>query len=80
MVKLNCEKEEKKMKKIIDGRRYDTDTAKKLVNWDNGLPINAFSYTEETLYQKRTGEYFLYGESGAAGRYCRRRSSHCSTH
>ena len=59
------------MKKIIAGRRYDTDSAKKLANWDNGLPINDFSYTEETLYQKRTGEYFLYGESGAAGRYCR---------
>ena len=59
------------MKKIINNHRYDTDTAKKLASWDNGLPLNDFNYTEETLYQKRTGEYFLYGESGAAGHYCR---------
>ena len=57
------------MKKIINGRRYDTDSAKKLASWDNGLPINDFSYTEESLFQKRTGEFFIHGESGAAGKY-----------
>lgn len=59
------------MKKIIKGKRYDTDTAQKLGCWDNNLSRNDFNYTEETLYQKRTGEFFIHGESGAAGRYCR---------
>ena len=54
------------MKKIIKGKRYDTDTAQKLGYWDNNLSRNDFNYTEETLYQKRTGEYFLYGIGGPA--------------
>lgn len=54
------------MKKIIDNRRYDTDTAKKVAEWDCGRARNDFSYVEETLYQKRTGEFFLYGIGGPA--------------
>lgn len=54
------------MKKIIDGRRYDTDTAQKIAEWDCGCARNDFSYVEETLYQKRTGEFFLYGIGGPA--------------
>lgn len=54
------------MKKIINGRRYDTDTAQKVAEWDCGCARNDFSYVEETLYQKRTGEFFLYGIGGPA--------------
>lgn len=57
------------MKKIINGRRYDTDTAKELGYGCSRLPRNDFGFWEETLYQKRTGEYFLYGEGGPASRY-----------
>ena len=53
------------MKKIIDGRRYDTATAKKIGKWDNGLSDGDLDYISETLYQKRTGEYFLHGDGGA---------------
>lgn len=53
------------MKKNINGRRYDTDTAKKIGKWDNGLPGGDLDYISETLYQKRTGEYFLHGDGGA---------------
>lgn len=38
------------MKKVIRGLLYDTETAK---------PIGSVSDTGETLYRKRTGEYFL---------------------
>lgn len=38
------------MKKVIRGRLYDTETAKS---------IGSASDTGETLYRKRTGEYFL---------------------
>lgn len=54
------------MKKIINNRRYDTDTAQKVAEWDCGRARNDFSYVEENLYQKRTGEFFLYGIGGPA--------------
>lgn len=54
------------MKKIINGKQYNTETAKKIAEWDCGKARNDFSYVEETLYQKRTGEFFLYGIGGPA--------------
>ena len=44
------------MKKIINNLLYNTETAKNLGDYWNGLPSNDFSYCCETLYQKRTGE------------------------
>lgn len=60
------------MKKIINGKLYDTETAKKLGDWDNGLYTNDLNYVCETLYKKRTGEFFLLGEGGAATNYSER--------
>lgn len=57
------------MKKIINGKVYDTDTAKELAEWSNGLGPGDFSHVVEWLYQKRTGEFFLYGVGGPASRY-----------
>lgn len=57
------------MKKIINGKVYDTDTAKELASWSDGLSFRDFTYVEEVLYQKRTGEFFLHGAGGAASRY-----------
>jgi hypothetical protein len=57
------------MKKIIDGKRYDTETAKLVGSYDNGLPGNDLYYHKEELYQKRTGEFFMYGVGGAASSY-----------
>lgn len=57
------------MKKIINGKKYDTETAKELGCWDNGYLSNDFSYCEETLYRKKTGEYFLHGLGGALTQY-----------
>ena len=56
-------------KKIISGKVYDTDTAKKLGDWDNGYYTNDFNYCSETLYQKKTGEFFLHGEGHARSKY-----------
>lgn len=56
------------MKKIIDGKTYNTETAKVVSVWCNGEYGN-MSYVEETSYKKKTGEYFLYGISGANGKY-----------
>lgn len=57
------------MKKIINGRVYDTDTAKELAAYCNGGTWRDFSHWEETLYRKKTGEYFLYGKGGPMTRY-----------
>lgn len=57
------------MKKIINGKMYNTETAKKMGNYWNGRPTNDFSYVEEVLYKKKTGEFFLYGEGGPMTKY-----------
>lgn len=57
------------MKKIINGKRYDTETAKAVAVYYSNYPINDFNYFQESLYQKRTGEFFLYGEGNAASKY-----------
>ncbi len=52
------------MKKTINGKVYNTETAKEIgSNWySHARDIN---YWCETLYRKKDGEYFLYGEGGA---------------
>lgn len=60
------------MKKIINGKVYDTATAKKAGYWSNGLGYRDFGWKEETLYRKKTGEFFLHGEGGPATNYAER--------
>lgn len=57
------------MKKIIKGKMYDTETAREIGAWSNSENWKDFSYIEETLYQKRTGEFFLFGKGGASTKY-----------
>ena len=54
------------MKKVIDGKLYNTETAKELGHDGGG---DRFSRWHEELYQKRTGEFFIYGEGGPMTRY-----------
>ncbi len=57
------------MKKIINGKKYDTSTAT-AIGWnDNDLSTSDHGYCCEKLYRKRTGEYFLYGKGGPASKY-----------
>lgn len=56
------------MKKVINGKVYDTDTARKVGCFDYGLG-DRISGWSETLYVKRTGEYFLLGEGGPGSKY-----------
>lgn len=56
------------MKKIIDGKRYDTEKAK-AIGSDCYSNRRDFNFWEETLYQKRTGEFFLMGEGGPGSKY-----------
>lgn len=56
------------MKRIINGRRYDTETAK-LVGYTSYSTPGDLNYWCEDLYLKRTGEYFLYGMGGPMSKY-----------
>lgn len=59
------------MKRIINGKKYDTETARKLGSWDNGYYPGDFDYCECDLYLKKTGEFFLAGEGGARSMFSR---------
>ena len=59
------------MKKIINGKRYDTDTASKIGFWSNSRSYSDFDFCEETLYRKRTGEFFIHGGGGARTKYAK---------
>lgn len=56
------------MKKIIEGKMYDTETAKEMGS-DSYLYPGDFNHWVETLYKKRTGEYFLHGIGGPMSKY-----------
>lgn len=60
------------MKKIINNKRYDTEKAKKVAEYDSDAARSDFNYYHEDLYQKRTGEFFLYGQGNAASKYADR--------
>lgn len=66
--RITIEYKEDIMKKIINGKRYDTETAK-LIGSDGYSNPSDFDYWSEDLYQKKTGEFFLYGEGGARTKY-----------
>lgn len=57
------------MKKVINGARYDTDTAKRLGHWDSDYNYSGLSHYSETLYRTKSGHYFLHGSGGANSRY-----------
>jgi len=59
------------MKKIINGKLYDTDTAKALGCGANTYDTRDYTHWIETLYRKKTGEYFLHGEGGPLSKYAR---------
>jgi hypothetical protein len=52
------------MKKIIDGKMYNTKTAELLHEWDNGYGVSDFKSCEEELYKTKNGAYFIAGKGG----------------
>lgn len=60
------------MKKIINGKVYNTETAQEVGSWSNNLSYRDFNHCEEALYRKKTGEYFLHGVGGPRSPYAER--------
>ena len=46
------------MKKVINGKMYDTETATLLGRVTRGEP-RSWNFSEECLYRKKNGEYFF---------------------
>ena len=58
------------MRKIINKKMYDTDTAEFVEVFENTPYRSNAYYFKEKLYRKKTGEFFLYGYGNAASKYC----------
>lgn len=56
------------MKKIINGKVYNTDTAKLLADYEYGRGRD-FDRVNEELYQTENGTFFLYFEGGPKSKY-----------
>lgn len=65
------------MRKIINGKMYDTETAKLIDSFSNDLHYLDFGWMAENLYQKRTGEFFLYGQGGGLTKYAHHFENGC---
>lgn len=59
------------MKKIIEGKTYNTETAQFLGDWQN-LWKGDYHYYREELYHTKKGTYFIYGEGNGASPYAKR--------
>ncbi|MDR4497386.1 MAG: hypothetical protein MRK02_05605 [Candidatus Scalindua sp.] len=47
------------MKKIINGMRYNTETADQIATWNNGRNTDDIGYRFESLYKTKKGNCFL---------------------
>jgi hypothetical protein len=63
------QKEVYAMKKVIDHKMYNTETAQEIASMSSGRDYMDCRHFEETLYRKKTGEFFLLGEGGAFSKY-----------
>ena len=48
------------MKVIMNGKMYNTETAKNVGSWNTEDNYDGFYYNVQTLYKKKTGEFFIY--------------------
>ena len=57
------------MYKVINGKKYNTDTAKLLGTWYAEYSSTDYKYFEEYLYRTKSGNFFIYGEGGPDSPY-----------
>ena len=56
------------MKRIINGKRYDTETATEVADHQHSNRSD-FNYYDETLYRTPKGNWFIAGEGNARSKY-----------
>jgi hypothetical protein len=57
------------MKKIINKKMYNTETAIEVATSGNGLPSSELGSYSEALFVTKKGVYFLWGEGGPMSKY-----------
>lgn len=53
------------MIKVINGKRYNTETADMVFRYWNGMPQSDFRYRYKDLYRTRNGAWFIHHDGGA---------------
>ena len=61
------------MKKIIDGKMYNTDTAELLGAFTKN--VGEFGYVHEELYRTKNGRFFVCGTGGPMSRWAQAEGS-----
>lgn len=62
---------EKAMRKVIEGKVYDTDAADCIASFDDERSDRDYKQFEESLYRTNKGEWFLVGSGGPMSKYSR---------
>lgn len=64
---------EERMKRIIDGKRYDTETAENVADIGSrpGTSMTDHGYWDAVLYRTPRGRWFLAGRGGPASMFAR---------
>ncbi len=57
------------MKKIIDGKRYDTETATQVDVLSNDYCWSDFKFERTNIYRTKSGNWFLSGRGGPLSRW-----------
>tara|TARA_R110002153_G_scaffold212997_1_gene365531 strand:- start:324 stop:635 length:312 start_codon:yes stop_codon:yes gene_type:complete len=57
------------MKKIIEGKIYNTKTATMVCDTGNNLSVSDFGYERSGLYMTKKGAFFCAGRGGAMSSY-----------
>jgi hypothetical protein len=64
-------KERKDVKKVINGKVYNTETATQIGTDSYNGSTSDFQWWDETLYKTKKGQFFLSGEGGPMSRWSR---------
>ena len=62
------------MKRIIDGKTYNTETATKVCDTGNDLGVTDFGHEDSALYVTKKGAFFIVGNGGPMSRFARAES------
>lgn len=57
------------MRKVINGRAYDTETAEMIADIGNDLPRDDAFWDRTQLYRTKKGAFFIQGEGGGNTRW-----------
>ncbi|UCE51361.1 MAG: hypothetical protein JSV31_19145 [Desulfobacterales bacterium] len=57
------------MKKVINEKLYNTETAEIIFAWENAYFPSDFHYCTETLYRTKKGAWFIHGTGGPLSKY-----------